>query len=102
MDDEYDAIVLGTGLKECVLSGLLSVNKKKVLHMDRNAYYGGESASLTLQQLFEQEEKTSDVDEAVYGSSRDWSVDLVPKFIMASGNLVDILVKTDVTKVWVW
>ena len=30
MDQDYDAIVLGTGLKECILSGLLSVSGKKV------------------------------------------------------------------------
>jgi hypothetical protein len=30
MDQEYDIIVLGTGLKECILSGLLSVSGKKV------------------------------------------------------------------------
>lgn len=42
MEDTYDAIVLGTGLTECVLSGLLSVSGLKVLHMDRNSYYGGE------------------------------------------------------------
>lgn len=30
MDQEYDAIVLGTGLKECIISGLLSVGGKKV------------------------------------------------------------------------
>lgn len=30
MEEEYDVIVLGTGLKECILSGLLSVDKKKV------------------------------------------------------------------------
>ena len=30
MDEEYDVIVLGTGLKECILSGLLSVDGKKV------------------------------------------------------------------------
>ena len=39
-DGEYDVIVLGTGLKECILSGILSVDGKKVLHMDRNDYYG--------------------------------------------------------------
>jgi len=44
-------IVLGTGLTECILSGVLSVEGKKVLHMDRNDYYGGESASLNLQQV---------------------------------------------------
>ena len=30
MDEIYDVIVLGTGLKECILSGLLSVDGKKV------------------------------------------------------------------------
>lgn len=33
MQDEYDVVVLGTGLTECILSGLLSVDGKKVLHM---------------------------------------------------------------------
>ena len=50
-DEVYDVIVLGTGLTECILSGLLSVDGKKVLHMDRNDYYGGESASLNLTQV---------------------------------------------------
>ncbi|GJM88613.1 hypothetical protein PR202_ga04693 [Eleusine coracana subsp. coracana] len=50
MDEEYDVIVLGTGLKECILSGLLSVDGLKVLHMDRNDYYGGDSTSLNLNQ----------------------------------------------------
>ncbi|KAL0886648.1 hypothetical protein Bca101_010631 [Brassica carinata] len=43
-------VVLGTGLKECILSGLLSVDAVKVLHMDRNDYYGGESTLLNLNQ----------------------------------------------------
>ena len=33
--------------KECILSGIMSVKGKKVLHMDRNPYYGAESASIT-------------------------------------------------------
>lgn len=47
MDEKYDVIILGTGLKECLLAGLLGVAGKKILHMDRNKYYGGESASIT-------------------------------------------------------
>lgn len=40
-------------LQECIISGMLSVSGKKVLHMDRNKYYGGESASITpLEELF--------------------------------------------------
>jgi Rab GDP dissociation inhibitor len=34
-----------------MLSGLLSVDGKKVLHMDREDYYGGASASLNLTQV---------------------------------------------------
>lgn len=45
------ACAQGTGLTECILSGLLSVDGQKVLHMDRNDYYGGESASLNLTQV---------------------------------------------------
>jgi len=97
MDEEYDCIILGTGLKECILSGVLSVEGKKVLHMDRNSYYGGESASLNLNQLFEKFNKGK-ADEAKLGASRDYNVDLIPKFIMASGLLVQILIKTDVTR----
>ena len=33
-----------------------------------------------------------------YGRLNDWNVDLVPKFLMASGELTNILVATDVTK----
>jgi Rab GDP dissociation inhibitor len=95
MDDEYDVIILGTGLKECILSGVLSVEGKRVLHMDRNSYYGGESASLNLNQLVEKFKKTANPQ---LGASRDYNVDLIPKFLMSCGTLVQILVKTDVTR----
>ncbi|CAM6096352.1 unnamed protein product [Calypogeia fissa] len=97
MDEEYDVIVLGTGLKECILSGLLSVDRLKVLHMDRNDYYGGASASLTLNQLW-QKYKGNEKPPAFLGSSKDYNVDLVPKFMMANGTLVRVLIHTDVTK----
>eukprot|EP00127_Corallochytrium_limacisporum_P000863 Clim_evm6s28 gene=Clim_evmTU6s28 len=98
MDEEYDAIVLGTGLKECILSGILSVSGKKVLHMDRNEYYGGESASITpLDRLFEIFKKDKP-DPARFGRGRDYNVDLIPKFIMARGAMVKSLIHTDVTR----
>jgi len=97
MDEEYDCIVLGTGLTECILSGMLSVSGKKVLHMDRNKYYGGESASLTpLEELFQKFGMPAP-DES-YGRGRDWNVDLIPKFIMANGQLVKLLIHTGVTR----
>lgn len=97
MDDEYDCIVLGTGLKECILSGILSVEGKKVLHMDRNNYYGGESASLNLNQVYEKFFPGQKPPESL-GQSRDYNIDLVPKFLMASGLMVKFLLKTGVTR----
>jgi Rab GDP dissociation inhibitor len=96
-DGDYDAIVLGTGLTECIISGLLSVNGQRVLHLDRNNYYGAETASLSLQHLFKHFRGTEESNPAL-GSSRDWNVDLVPKFIMACGKLVKILLHSKVTR----
>ncbi|GMI83756.1 RAB GDP-dissociation inhibitor [Hibiscus trionum] len=97
MDETYDVIVLGTGLKECILSGLLSVDGLKVLHMDRNDYYGGESTSLNLVQLWKHF-KGNDKPPEQLGTSREYNVDMVPKFMMANGSLVRILIHTNVTK----
>ena len=94
MEETYDCIVLGTGLTECILSGMLSVSGKKVLHMDRNKYYGGDSASLTpLEDLFTKFGLPAP-DQAQYGRGRDWNVDLIPKFLMANGRLVQLLIHT--------
>lgn len=98
MDETYDAIVLGTGLKECILSGMLSVSGKKVLHIDRNKYYGGETASITpLEDLFSRFNVVEAFNEK-FGRGRDWNVDLIPKFLMAHGSLVKLLIHTGVTR----
>ena len=96
MDEEYDVIILGTGLVECILSGLFSaVDSKKVLHMDKNDYYGGASTSMNplikLYQKFYGDTKTPPDS---MGRDRDWNVDLIPKFLMANGKLVQLLLKT--------
>lgn len=99
MDEEYDAIILGTGLKECIMSGILSVSGKKVLHMDRNHYYGGESTSMTpLNELYMHFKGKDAKAPTELGRGRDWNVDLIPKFLMTGGQLVELLVYTDVTR----
>ncbi|CEI69698.1 Rab GDP-dissociation inhibitor [Fusarium venenatum] len=97
---EYDVVVLGTGLTECILSGVLSVKGKKVLHIDRNDHYGGEAASVNLETLFKKYGNFREGEEPwkQYGRLNDWNIDLVPKFLMSSGELTNILVSTDVTR----
>ncbi|KZV22743.1 guanosine nucleotide diphosphate dissociation inhibitor [Dorcoceras hygrometricum] len=97
MDEEYDVIVLGTGLKECILSGLLSVDGLKVLHMDKNDYYGGESSSINLIQLWKRFRGNDQPPEGL-GASREYNVDMIPKFMMANGILVRVLIHANVTK----
>ncbi|XP_074482370.1 rab GDP dissociation inhibitor beta [Sebastes fasciatus] len=98
MNEEYDVIVLGTGLTECILSGIMSVKGKKVLHMDRNSYYGAESASITpLEDLYKRFGLPGKPPESM-GKGRDWNVDLIPKFLMANGQLVRMLLLTKVTQ----
>jgi len=77
---------------------MMSVSGKKVLHMDRNKYYGGESASLSpLEELYTHFNIKKDLPKE-YGRGRDWNVDLIPKFLMANGRLVKLLVHTGVTR----
>ena len=106
-------------VQECILSGLLSVSGKKVLHLDRNDYYGGTSASITPLEKFYAHFGRKDKPAESMGRGRDWNVDLIPKFLMANGArahtrgykvltnqrtgcaaglLVKLLVHTDVTR----
>ena len=87
----------------------------------RNKYYGGDSASITpLEDLFTQFGLPAP-DAAQYGRGRwdsvrfceivkknpnlllfsDWNVDLIPKFLMANGKLVQLLIHTGRSKCWV-
>ena len=96
ISEDYDAIVLGTGLVECVLSGLLSTHGYKVLHLDRNGYYGGETASLNLEQLFQKFNRGTPP--AHLGRSHLYNIDLIPKVLMCAGELVKILRNTVVER----
>lgn len=94
--EEFDAVVVGTGLTECVLSGLLSTSGLKVLHLDRNPWYGGECASLNLEQLYSKFNKGKAPEQM--GRSHQFNVDLIPKVLMCAGDLVKILRATVVER----
>lgn len=65
--------------------------------MDRNDYYGGDSASLNLTQLYRKFRPDTEVP-AELGRDRDYNIDLIPKFMMANGEIVRFLTHTDVTR----
>jgi len=75
----------------------------KVLVVDRNNYYGGESASLNLTNLYKKMRNGAEPPPEFFAGlgdakDRDFNIDLIPKFIMAHGNLVKILLHTKVTR----
>ena len=96
MDAEYDVNMLGTSLNECILRCLLSIDDLKVLHMDRNEYYGEESTSLNLNKLWTRF-RGNDKLLPYLGASRDYSMDMNPRFSLVNGNLVHVLIHTNIT-----
>lgn len=48
LPDSFDVVVVGTGLKESILSGAFSRIGKSVLHLDPNDFYGDDWASFNI------------------------------------------------------
>ncbi|KAG1710402.1 Rab GDP dissociation inhibitor beta [Nymphon striatum] len=120
MDEEYDAIVLGTGLKsmamrkgvlfmimnwtEQIMTNVLSVEccllvgKKSFIWIEINTMVEIVQSITPLDDLFTKFNLPTDEVASTYGKPRDWNVDLIPKFLMANGQLVQLLIHTGVTR----
>lgn len=62
-----------------------------------NCHFFHFAASITpLEELFTKFNQQAPGDK--YGRGRDWNVDLIPKFLMANGLLVKLLIHTGVTR----
>ncbi|EXJ72081.1 uncharacterized protein A1O5_04585 [Cladophialophora psammophila CBS 110553] len=47
-DDVWDVVITGTSIPQSLLALALSRSDKKILHVDRHSYYGGDDAGLSL------------------------------------------------------
>ena len=102
-ETRYDAVILGTGLKESLLAGLLANRGKKVLQLDRNEHYGGAAASLDLSQLYERLGAPGEQpNQKKLGASDSYRVDLAPKVVMAHGAELQLLVHSGAWKHMDW
>lgn len=78
---DYDVVILGTGLTECIVGAMLSVKGKRVLQIEQNECLGGDAANPLFKQMLDR-----------HGGRA--GVDLLPKYILKSGKLSTLLVKS--------
>ena len=92
---KYDVVILGTGLKECLLAGLLSQHGKLVLQLESSDVHGGRGASMDLQQLADVlDGPGTQLSEQKLGKSADYLIEREPKVFIAGGNQLQVLVKS--------
>ena len=112
MDDSYDIIVLGTGLKEYIILGLLMKYPKikkvmldkdyiKICQINKSNIFGEDCPSLNLSQLWNEFKKNQNPPEEL-GEDKDWNIDLIPKIMMINSHLITLLRLTDVYNYIEW
>lgn len=81
----------------CKVERTLSTTTQKLFHHLIIFFPLNLSASITpLDELFSKFKQENPGEK--YGRGRDWNVDLIPKFLMANGLLVKLLIHTGVTR----
>ncbi|KAG5650127.1 hypothetical protein H0H81_000600 [Sphagnurus paluster] len=108
MDDStFDVIIIGTGLTESITVAALAKAGFKVAHLDENSYYGGNEASLSLDELAQwvDAQPTSSTKYTSVSRSaplppqaRQYSICLAPSVIPSIGPTISALVSSGVAK----
>lgn len=50
-DRDFDVIIIGTSMSQCILSAALARAGKKIMHIDGNRWYGSSHSTLTLDEF---------------------------------------------------
>lgn len=105
LPSRVDCIIIGTGLVNSIFAAACSRIGKTVLHLDKNSYYGDDWASFTFQQLLDwikrtrpQDNTSENAPEELLRKSRMFCIDLCPKLLLSEGPMVDLLVKSNVSR----
>ena len=112
MEKHYNIIILGTGIKEYIILGLLLKYPKiekimlkqedlKICQINKTNIIGEDSPSLNLSQLWSNFNKNQ-IPPEQYGEDKDWNIDLIPKIVMTNSPLVKLLLITEVYQYIEW
>ncbi|KAE9410705.1 FAD/NAD(P)-binding domain-containing protein [Gymnopus androsaceus JB14] len=88
----FDVIIIGTGLTESITA---------VAHLDTNPYYGGDEASLSLDEYVDwvtKQNQNSFSSISALNAYRQYSITLCPSVIPATGPLISSLVASGVSR----
>ncbi|VEN53356.1 unnamed protein product [Callosobruchus maculatus] len=85
---DFDVIIVGTGIVESILSAAASRIGKRVLHIDRSCYYGGQWASFSLEGIIKLQEEYLATKDSL-GSLKDEQTQ-DKEFVELCNNLFDI------------
>ncbi|KAF8897134.1 GDP dissociation inhibitor-domain-containing protein [Infundibulicybe gibba] len=107
-EGSFDVVIIGTGLTESICAAALSKAGLKVAHIDENPYYGGDEASLSLDELVLWADTRTSGNDPCFTSvshssellpdSRQYSICLCPSIIPSIGPLISSLVASGVAK----
>ncbi|CAE6450115.1 unnamed protein product [Rhizoctonia solani] len=92
-ESHFEAVVIGTGLTQSIVSAALAAASKPIIHVDESEAYGGPHASLTLSEL-------ASFNPTFHPSlvSRQYSLSLTPHLIPATGPFIAALVNSGVSR----
>ncbi|TFK64701.1 FAD/NAD(P)-binding domain-containing protein [Pluteus cervinus] len=107
-ENHFDIVLLGTGITESIVAASLAKAGFRIVHCDPNPYYGGDEASLSLDELVEWADRQISKPNSQYRSvvrsdqslsqSRQYSVCLCPSVTASSGPVISSLVASGVAK----
>ncbi|ETI23395.1 hypothetical protein G647_05196 [Cladophialophora carrionii CBS 160.54] len=112
-DELWDLVIAGTSIPQSLLALSLSRSGKKILHVDRRSYYGGDDAGLSLQDAENWVQELRNSTSTVYkdasiikaavetspsatslGPSRAYTLSLNPQIIYAKSEFLPTLVSS--------
>ncbi|KAF2858067.1 FAD/NAD(P)-binding domain-containing protein [Piedraia hortae CBS 480.64] len=107
-DTDWDLVISGTGVPQSLLALALSRRGLRILHLDRNPYYGQNEAALTLNEAqewaqrhtcdnfspFTQASVSTPATDGKLGSSRAYALALAPQFVYSWSQLVPALISS--------
>ncbi|EFE39438.1 Rab geranylgeranyl transferase escort protein, putative [Trichophyton verrucosum HKI 0517] len=93
----WDVVISGTGLPQAFLALALSRSGKKILHIDKNDYYGGSEAAFSLQEAEEWVKKVNeDGEDDELSFSRAYTLSLSPQLLFSQSRFLPSLVSSRV------